>query len=129
MSNHCSITFTGNVGTEPERHEFESGAVITKFTVGVGRYDRKTKTDVTDWFKVETFSKLGAYIVKGKKILVDGRMITNVYENKDKVKVKDYIVVDADIELLTPKSTESAQGGTQEDDEDDNIGDDEIPYN
>lgn len=103
MSNLNRITLIGNVGTEPEYVDFESGAKLTKFTLAVGRYDKKNNQDVTDWFNVETFSKLGNYIKKGIKVCVDGSMETYVYQNKDGNNVKKFVVKGRTVEILTPK--------------------------
>lgn len=103
MSNLNRITLIGNVGTEPEYVDFESGAKLTKFTLAVGRYDKKNNQDVTDWFNVETFSKLGNYIKKGVKVCVDGSMETYVYQNKDGNNVKKFVVKGRTVEILTPK--------------------------
>lgn len=103
MSNLNRLTLIGNVGTEPEYVDFESGARLTKFTLAVGRYDKKNNADVTDWFNVETFSKLGDYLKKGIKVCVDGSIETNVYQNKDGQNIKKFIVKGRTLEILTPK--------------------------
>ncbi len=54
MSNLNVVTMIGNVGTEPEQREFESGAKVTKFSIGVSRWNKKDQKDVKDWFDVET---------------------------------------------------------------------------
>ena len=45
MSNLNRITLIGNVGADPEYVAFESGAMLTKFPIAVGRYDKRKKQD------------------------------------------------------------------------------------
>lgn len=97
------ITLTGNVGVEPEQREFDSGAKVTKFCIAVNRWNKKEEKEVVDWIDVETFSKLGDYVKKGVKVAVDGKLISNTYENKDGVTVKRFYVLADTIEILTPK--------------------------
>lgn len=139
MSNLNRITLIGNVGTDPEYVAFESGAMLTKLTLAVSRWDKKKNEDVTDWFDVETFSKLGDYVKKGHKLCVDGRIITNVWENKDGKKVKSFIVQANTIEILTKKENDNQEVRNEPKEQepenyeqdmqgDDFIGEDEIPF-
>ena len=100
MSNLNNITLVGNVGNTPEQREFEDGNKVTKFCIGVGRWNKKTKQDVTDWVDVETFSKMGDYVKKGLKVCVNGSLITSVYEKKDGTKAKRVYVLAKTIELM-----------------------------
>ena len=117
MSNLNRITLIGNVGADPEYVAFESGAMLTKFPIAVGRYDKRKEQDVTDWFDVETFSKLGEYVKKGMKVCVDGKMVTTLWEKDDK-KIKFYTVSANTIEILTPKKDREEQGQEQQEQED-----------
>ena len=137
MSNLNRLTMIGNIGTDPEFVAFESGAMLTKFTLAVNRYDKKNQKDVTDWFNVETFSKLGEYLKKGIKVCIDGRLITNVWEDKDGKHIKNYIVQANTVEILTKKESEqtsdkvSDKAETSDFEEEINsdlIGEDEIPF-
>lgn len=103
MSDINRIVLIGFIGQEPEYKYFESGAISTKFSLGVKRYYAKTKENVTDWFNIRTFSKLGEHLTKGKRVGIDGRLQTDTWtteagENKKSV----YVYADS-IEILTPK--------------------------
>ena len=125
MSNLNTITLVGNVGNEPEQREFESGSKVTKFCIGVGRWNKKTEQEVTDWVDIETFNKMGDYIKKGMKVCVNGSLVTSVYEKEDGTKVKRVYVLAKTIELMqqkkdgetattpTPTQTPEAQTQTQ----------------
>lgn len=114
------IILIGNANADVEGHAFDSGSVMYKFRLGVSRYNRKTKENVTDWFNVETFSKLGEYIKKGNKIAVEGEMINQEYEKEGE---KKYIwkVFANNIEILTPKKKDDANN-------DELIGEEEVPF-
>lgn len=118
MSDINSIVLVGNVGKEPEVLTFENDVKLTKFTMAVKRYDRKAKEDVTDWFDIETFSKLGEYVKKGIKICVEGSLETNTWTNKEGKNIKSYAIKARNLQILTPKKEEQKQ----ETDYDDIIG-------
>lgn len=103
MSNLNTITLVGNVGNEPEQREFESGSKVTKFCIGVGRWNKRTEQEVTDWVDIETFNKMGDYVKKGMKVCVHGSLVTSVYEKEDGNKVKRVYVLAKTIELMQQK--------------------------
>lgn len=103
MSNLNTITLVGNCGNTPEQREFESGSKVTKFCIGVGRWNKRTEQEVTDWVDIETFSKMGDYVKKGMKVCVNGSLVTSVYEKKDGTKVKRVYVLAKTIELMQQK--------------------------
>lgn len=151
MSNLNVVTLVGNCGNTPEQREFESGAKVTKFCIGVGRWNKKTEQEVTDWIDIETFSKIGDYIKKGMKVCVCGNLVTNVYEKEDGTKIKKVYILAKTIELMQQKKDKEAEGtdipedlgcnadypedeNTQMLDEEENayadiIDEDEIPFN
>ena len=102
MSDINRIVLTGNLGQEPEFKYFDSGACLATFSMGVKRYDNKEKKDVTDWYNVKTFSKLGEYLKKGIKVAVDGVLQTDTWEKDGEKKKAIYVMADS-IQILTPK--------------------------
>lgn len=102
MTDINRIVLTGNLGQEPEFKYFESGSMMTTFSMGVKRYDSKKKEDITDWYNVKTFSKLGEYLKKGIKVAVDGVLQTDTWEKDGEKKKAIYIMADS-IQILTPK--------------------------
>jgi single-strand DNA-binding protein len=102
MTDINRIVLTGNLGQEPEFKYFESGSMMTTFSMGVKRYDSKKKEDITDWYNVKTFSKLGEYLKKGIKVAVDGVLQTDTWEKDGEKKKAVYIMADS-IQILTPK--------------------------
>lgn len=102
MTDINRIVLTGNLGNSPEFKFFESGACLTTFSMGVKRYDSKDKKDITDWYNVKTFSKLGEYLKKGNKVAVDGVLQTDTWEKDGEKKKAIYVMADS-IQILTPK--------------------------
>jgi len=125
MSNLNVVTLVGNCGNTPEQREFESGSKVTKFCIGVGRWNKKTEQEVTDWVDIETFNKMGDYVKKGMKVCVNGSLVTSVYEKEDGTKVKRVYVLAKTIELMqqkkdgetapTPTSTPTPEATATED--------------
>lgn len=102
MSDLNRVTLIGNIGQEPEFKYFESGACLTTFSLGVKRYDAKSQKDITDWFNVKTFSKLGEYTKKGIKIAVDGELQTSSWEAYNGKKMKNIYILADKLQILTP---------------------------
>lgn len=112
MSDINTITLIGICGKDPEFVTFENDTKLTKFTLAVKRYDRKSNDNITDWHNVETFSKLGEYVKKGSKVCVEGSLEINSYVNKKGDTVKNYVIKARNIQLLSPQKTEESQDKT-----------------
>ena len=109
MADLNSITIVGRVGKEPEYKAFDSGAMLTKFTLANSQYNSKTKENVTNWFNVETFSKLGEYIEKGKLVAVNGTLRQSTWADENgNNKSRIYIFAD-NVQILTPKKEENVE--------------------
>lgn len=83
-----SITIMGRLARDPEFTD--SGTPRVNFTVGVDR--RSTRDgDKVDWFrcvawdgeKVKTASQIKSFFVKGKPIIITGRIENDPYTDKD----------------------------------------------
>ena len=122
MTDINRIILTGNVGKDPEFKYFESGAMLTTFTLAVNRYDNKVKSDVVDWLNIKTFSKLGEYVQKGHKVAIDGKLITDTWKNEQGENRKAIYIQADTIQILTPRAK------TDENEEEILINSDEIPF-
>ena len=103
MSDLNRVNLIGNVGQEPEFKYFESGCYVTNFSLAVKRYDSKAKEDVTNWFKVKTFSKLGEFIKQGTRLAVDGKLQIDNWETEEGEKKKSIYIFADFVQILTPK--------------------------
>lgn len=76
------IIIHGRLTKDPELRYTQSGKPVASFTVAVDRQkDGADFFDVTAWDKLgETASK---YLGKGREVIVQGRMQSNAYEDKN----------------------------------------------
>lgn len=128
MADLNNITLIGRVGKEPEFKAFDSGAVLTKFSIANNQYDKKTKEDITHWFNIETFSKLGEYIQKGNKIAVTGVLKQSSWTDESENNKSRIFIFGENIQILTPKKDETEDEKVEENEEEIiEFNDDSIP--
>ena len=105
-----SVVIVGRAGQDAEIKYFESGKVKTSFSLAVGRWDSKTKAEVTDWFNVDVWDKqaefAGEYVKKGRMLAVDGRITTNRWKDASGEEKERFLVVSNNIRLLGSKKDE-----------------------
>lgn len=128
MSDINNITVIGRVGNEPECKAFESGAIITKFSLANNQYDGKKKEDVTHWFRVETFSKLSDYIKKGKLLAIEGKLKAEQWQDDKGIKRTRTYIFAENIQILTPKEKETAENTTDEEAETEYYTEEDVPF-
>lgn len=83
--NRC--TFIGNLGDDPSMRYTANGSAVTNFRMAVSRSyagdDGQRKED-TEWVSIVTWNKLaeicGANLNKGRKVYVEGRLSTRMWE-------------------------------------------------
>ena len=106
-----SVVIVGRAGQDAEIKYFESGKVKTSFSLAVGRWDSKTKAEVTDWFNVDVWDKqaefAGEYVKKGRMLAVDGRITTNRWKDASGEEKERFLVVANNIRLLGSKKDEA----------------------
>jgi single-strand DNA-binding protein len=124
------IMLIGNLGREPEMTYTSSGKAVTKFSLAVSRRMKDPESgdnrEETTWFNVIAWERLAetcsAYLHKGSKAFIEGRMTSRKYTNKDGIEVTAWEVVATNMELLDPKGATS--GGTS----DDEMTADQVPF-
>lgn len=85
------IIIRGNLGADPELRNTPSGNNVVNFSVAVGEKwtDKATNTvkDHTEWFRCVAFGKtadvIAQYFSKGSGILVEGKLRTQKYQDKN----------------------------------------------
>lgn len=106
-----SVVVVGRAGQDPEIKYFESGKVKTAFSLAVGRWDSKTKTEVTDWFSVDVWDKqaefAGEYIKKGRLVAIDGRIAVNKWTDASGVEKERFNIIANNVRLLGSKRDEA----------------------
>jgi len=118
-----SVQIIGNLGANPETRHFESGSVVTKFTLYVN--ERSGKGDQaqerTHRFQIETWGKTAEYannyLRKGSRVAIQGTLAEDTWQDRDSGDNRSRIVIRANrVENLTPKKANQT---------DDNYGSDE----
>ena len=103
MADLNTITLIGRVGKEPEYKAFETGAMLTKFSLSNNQYNLKTKENDTYWFNIETFSKLGEYVKKGNLVAINGKLKQSTWKDEGGNNKSRVFVFAENIQILTPK--------------------------
>ena len=77
------------------------------FTDIVGRWDSKTKEEVTDWYNIEVWDKqaefAGEYIKKGRQVVVDGRISISKWTDQTGEERERFLIVANNVRLLGSK--------------------------
>ena len=78
------IVLIGRSGKDPEMRYFDSGKVITTFSLAI---NRPVKDGATDWFDIEIWGKqaevAGEYVKKGSLIGVEGKVRWDSWTHKE----------------------------------------------
>ena len=75
--------------------------------LAVGRWDSKTKEEVTDWYNIEVWDKqaefAGEYIKKGRQVVVDGRISISKWTDQTGEERERFLIVANNVRLLGSK--------------------------
>lgn len=138
------VILMGRLTRDPEVRysQGESSTAVARFTLAVDRRFKRQGDDQTaDFINCVAFGKTGEFIEKyvfqGTKIVIEGRIQTGSYTNKDGNKVYTTDVVIENVEFAESKATSSEgresnhQSSNTGDNEFMNIedGDSELPFN
>ena len=103
------------IGKDAEIMNFDSGAVKVSFTMATSeKYLGKDGqlNEATEWHNIEMWGeraqKLSQYLLKGKQVMVEGRLRYNEYE-KDGVKKKVAYVSCQQVEFLGDRQKDGQQ--------------------
>ena len=139
MASFNKVIIVGNVGRDPEKRSTTSGKAVINFSVAVNSNTKLPSGDwkeETTWFRVVAFDKLADRVAerakKGASVLVEGRIQTSEYTNKEGAKVNSWEVVASDIRLLDRKPREDgapfSAGATDAPAAAAGVVDEEIPF-
>ena len=84
------VTILGNLGRDPETHQFASGDKVTNLRVATSEKwkDRTTgeKRERTEWHSVQVFGPLAEvaqkYLRKGSKVYIEGKLETRKWQDQ-----------------------------------------------
>lgn len=133
------VILLGRLTRDPEQRTTASGKNVVSFSIAV---DRPTQDDQADFFNITAWDKLGdlvvQYLSKGRRVLVQGRLRQDSWEDKETGKRQSRIEVTAsDVTFLdgpnndnsgssTPKTTKKEEVVTEIDDKPIDLS--EIPF-
>lgn len=109
------VFLSGNLTRDPEVRYTQTGKAFARMGIAINRrYKDKESVDffnLVAWEKTAEFC--GRYLVKGSRVLVEGRLQTSSYENKDGVKVNAVDVVIDNIEFAGARPAGEGGGSTR----------------
>ncbi len=112
------IILIGHLGRDPEMSYTPNGVAVTKFSMAVTRVGKSPtgeKHEETEWFNVVAWRQLAeicnTYLRKGNKVYIEGRLQTRKYTDRNGVERMSLDVIANDMEMLTPKPTQSSSSG------------------
>ena len=133
------VILLGRLTRDPEQRTTASGKNVVSFNIAV---DRPTQDDQADFFNITAWEKLGdlvmQYLSKGRRVLVQGRLRQDSWEDKETGKRQSRIEVTAsDVTFLdgpsgdnsgsaAPKTTKKEEIVTEIDDKPIDLS--EIPF-
>lgn len=87
------VRLIGNLGRDPEYREISNGRKMTRFSLATNEYyvgDQGEKMAETQWHQVVAWGKLAEIcerlLHKGSEVVLDGRLNTRSYNDKDGVR-------------------------------------------
>lgn len=140
------VILMGRLTRDPEQRTTTTGKTIASFSIAV---DRGGQDDAADFFDITAWEKLGElvmqYLSKGRRVLVQGRLRQDSWDDKETGKKRSRVEVTAtDVTFLdgpsgdggnAPTAPSSSKGGSKkaddvviEDIEDKPIDLSEIPF-
>ena len=100
------VILMGNLTRDPEVRYTPSGKAYARMGIAINRRFSKDK-EQTDFFNLVAWDKTaefcGKYFQKGSRALIEGRLQTSSYENKEGVKVNSVDIVVENIEFADSK--------------------------
>lgn len=106
------VILEGNLVRDPELRYTQAGKAVARITVANNNdYNGKENTsfiDCTAWGK--TAENVSKYLTKGSKVLVEGRLEIQTYDNKDGQRVYRANVVARAVKFLSPANGQKRDG-------------------
>jgi len=107
------VILMGRLVRDPEQRTTSGGKIIANFSIAV---DRGGQDDTADFFNITAWEKLGElvmqYLSKGRRVLVQGRLRQDSWDDKETGKKQSRIEVTAtDVTFLDGPAGEGGNGG------------------
>ena len=89
------VQLIGNLGNDPEIVLLENGSKLAKFSIATNEsYKNAEGEKVTDtqWHNIVAWGKTAEivenYLIKGKEVAIEGKLVSRSYETKEGEKLK-----------------------------------------
>ena len=110
------VILMGRLTRDPEQRTTGTGKTIVSFSIAV---DRGGQDDTADFFNVNAWEKLGElvmqYLTKGRRVLVQGRLRQDRWDDKDTGKKQSRVEVTAsDVTFLDGPSDGASARQTED---------------
>ena len=113
----------GRLTDDPELKHTANGKAVTDFSIAVEDSRKTSGERITNFFKIKAWSSTAEFICKyfekGQQIIVNGRLATSSYTDKNDIKRKDVYIVAEGINFCGAKSAEAQSKAFEEAFEDD----------
>lgn len=107
--------FTGNLGGDAELQYTQKGTAVARFSLAVN--ERRGEEQVTLWVHVSYFGEaaenVSPYLVKGKLVLVRGRIEEHEWQDDEGNQRRAWGVLADRVELLGGPAGSNQEGGAQ----------------
>lgn len=85
MPNYARVTLVGHLGRDPELRWMPDGSAVCNFSLATSEKSRDQ--EYTTWWKINVWGKqaeaCAEYLSKGRPVLVEGRVGTRSYTDRD----------------------------------------------
>lgn len=106
------VQLIGNLGTNPEVKTMDAGAKMARFRMATNesyRNNKGEKITETQWHTVVAWGKIAEiaekYLVKGKEVIIEGKLVNRSYNDKEGNKKYVTEVQVLDMMMLGEKAT------------------------
>ncbi|MFP3393277.1 single-stranded DNA-binding protein [Brevibacillus sp. SIMBA_040] len=127
------VFLIGYLSRDPEMRYTPNGVAVTTFTLAVNRPKSKDGAEQQpDWINSVVWQKTAEncanYLRKGSKVLLEGRIQTRSYEDKEGNKRYVTEVVGDNVQFLSPKNQDNTSAEPFSPRPPVNISDDDLPF-
>ncbi len=105
-----SVNLIGHIGDTPEYKELSNGSQLAKFAIATDEsYKTKDgkKIEATQWHNIVVWGAQAKtvrdYLKKGSQVMIEGRLTTNIWEDKDNKKHYRTEIITNDFLMLDKK--------------------------
>ena len=103
----------GRLTDDPELKHTANGKAVTDFSIAVEDSRKTSGERITNFFKIKAWSSttefICKYFEKGQQIIVNGRLATSSYTDKNDIKRKDVYIVAEGINFCGAKSAQAQE--------------------